>query len=130
MLHVHYLLRAALAATPEPIVWLLGGEDKGADFAALERLVREKVILAIGVGKSGKRFIQELSNWTETKYCPQADGEVALFEACQIAVEYLSIYPKGGTVLLAPLAASFDQFKDYKARARAFHKVVNKVITE
>ncbi len=121
-------VKAALAATPKPIVWLLGGEDKGANFAALEELVREKVVLAIGVGKSGKHFTQEISNWTETKYCPQADGETALFEACKIATECLLAYPNGGTVLLAPLAASFDQFKDYKVRARAFRKAVNKLL--
>ena len=71
--------KAALAATSKPIVWLLGGEDKGADFGVLEELVREKVILAIGIGKSGKNFTQKLLSWTETKYCPQKDGEVALF---------------------------------------------------
>ena len=122
-------VKAALAATPKPIVWLLGGEDKGADFTVLEELVREKVVLAIGVGNSGKRFTQELSNWTETKYCSQADGEVALFEACKLAIKCLSAHPNGGTVLLAPLAASFDQFENYKIRARAFRKVVQKLTT-
>jgi len=29
-----------------------------------------------------------------------------------------------GSVLLAPLAASFDQFKDYKDRAQAFREAV------
>jgi UDP-N-acetylmuramoylalanine--D-glutamate ligase len=29
-----------------------------------------------------------------------------------------------GSVLLAPLATSFDQFKDYKERSRAFREVV------
>ena len=56
--------------------------------------------------------------------------KLPFFEACKIATEYLSTYSKGGTVLLAPLAASFDQFKDYKVRARAFRKAVNKVMAE
>jgi UDP-N-acetylmuramoylalanine--D-glutamate ligase len=31
---------------------------------------------------------------------------------------------EGGSVLLAPLASSFDQFQDYKDRARAFREAV------
>jgi UDP-N-acetylmuramoylalanine-D-glutamate ligase len=32
-----------------------------------------------------------------------------------------------GTILLAPLAASFDQFKDYKDRAATFKRVVERL---
>ncbi len=120
-------VKAALVATPKPIVWLLGGEDKGASFTDLEQLVREKVVMAIGIGKSGEHFTKELSSWVETKYCTEVDGEAALFKACKLAIECLLNYPQGGTVLLAPLAASFDQFEDYKERARAFRKVVNEL---
>ncbi len=123
-------VKAALAATPKPIVWILGGEDKGASFADLQELVCEKVVMAIGIGQSGEHFTKELSGWVETKYCPEIDGEVALFEACNLATQHLWHYPQGGTVLLAPLAASFDQFKDYKARAQAFRKVVNKLVKD
>ena len=36
-------VRAALEATPEPVVWIVGGVDKGADLADLLPLVRQKV---------------------------------------------------------------------------------------
>lgn len=122
-------VKAALAATPKPIVWILGGEDKGADFAILEALICEKVVLAIGIGKSGQEFTKAIASWTNTKYCSTSNGEKALFEACNLAVEYLITYAESkGTVLLAPLAASFDQFKDYKDRALVFRKAVDECV--
>ena len=115
-------VKAALEATPKPIVWIGGGVDKGAAFEELEALVREKVVLFIGVGRSGPEFAQRVGAWTDTALCPQEDGAAALFCACERGLEHLS--KNGGTVLLAPLAASFDQFKDYRARAETFRRAV------
>lgn len=113
-------VQAALSATPAPIVWLVGGQDKGADLGPLEPLVRERVLHCIGIGAAGKSFTERLSAWTETSYIATKDGETAMLEAVTQAAELLRA--GGGTVLLAPLAASFDQFSDYRARARAFRR--------
>ena len=115
-------VKAALEATPKPVVWIGGGVDKGAAFEELEALVREKVVLFIGVGRSGPDFAQRLSTWTDTALCPQEDGAAALLCACERGLECLQ--EGGGTVLLAPLAASFDQFRDYRARAETFRRAV------
>ena len=115
-------VKAALEATPSPIVWIGGGVDKGAVFEELEALVREKVVLFIGVGRSGPDFARRLSAWTDTASCPQEDGAAALLCACERGLERLQ--KGGGTVLLAPLAASFDQFRDYRARAETFRRAV------
>ena len=113
-------VQAALSATPAPIVWLVGGQDKGADLEPLEPLVRERVLRCIGIGEAGKAFTERLSAWTETSYIDTKDGETAMLEAVTQATELLQ--GSGGTVLLAPLAASFDQFSDYRARAHAFRR--------
>lgn len=113
-------VQAALAATPAPIVWLVGGQDKGAELAPLEPLVRERVRRCIGFGEAGRAFTERLAAWTETSYISTQDGERALLEAVTEAAELLR--DSGGTVLLAPLAASFDQFSDYRERARAFRR--------
>ena len=118
-------VRAALEATPAPIVWLAGGQDKGADFTALEPLIRDKVALFIGIGASGRAFAEAVSKWTKTVVVEARDGQTAMHQAVQEAVKFLQNVPQGGTVLLAPLAASFDQFKDYKERARAFRDAVH-----
>ena len=117
-------VRAALEATLAPIVWLAGGQDKGADFEGLEPLIRGKVALFIGLGASGRAFAETVAPWTETAVCDALDGETAMHQAVAQAATFLRSYPQGGTVLLAPLAASFDQFKDYKARAKAFRRAV------
>ena len=121
-------VKAALEASPAPIVWILGGADKGADLNELSDLVKEKVSLALGVGESGAAFLQQLTGLTKTALCDAKDGETALREACKTAVSALSGSATGGTVLLAPLAASFDQFEDYKDRAAVFRRVVNELL--
>ncbi len=116
---------AALGATPAPVVWLVGGQDKGADLEPLEALVRERVVLCLGLGEAGRGFTEKMSAWTTTHYIETKDGERALQEAVTLATDTLR--ETGGTVLLAPLAASFDQFSDYRARADAFRQAVRRV---
>ena len=119
---------AALEATPAPIVWLVGGQDKGADLAPLEALVRERVVRCIGLGEAGRGFTQRIAPWTAVHYVETRDGEQAMLEAVTLATKTLQ--EGGGTVLLAPLAASFDQFRDYRARADAFRRAVHSVVAQ
>jgi len=51
---------------------------------------------------------------------PEKEGREAMRRAVAEALKRLT----AGSVLLAPLAASFDQFQDYKDRARAFREAV------
>ncbi|GGM92002.1 UDP-N-acetylmuramoylalanine--D-glutamate ligase [Thermus composti] len=108
----------ALEAAPKPIAWILGGEDKGADLSALAPLLGGvRVVLAIG--RDGARMAEALKG-PEVVVIGEKDGRKALRRAVAEALARLS----EGSVLLAPLAASFDQFQDYKDRARAFREAV------
>ncbi len=111
-------VQAALAATPAPVVWIVGGQDKGAELGALELIVRERVVRCVGIGEAGRAFTERVAAWTETSYIDLKDGDEAMLAAVTEAADTLR--EGGGTVLLAPLAASFDQFRDYQDRARAF----------
>lgn len=52
-------------------------------------------------------------------------GRPAMRAAVAAALEHLNAHHGGaGNVLLAPLAASFDQFEDYADRAAAFREAV------
>lgn len=116
---------AALRATPAPLVWIAGGRAKGASVEALRTLVREKVALLIGVGEAGPVFARAFADDAATTVCAEADGRDALRCAVTQALAFLHERHGGrGHVLLAPLAASFDQFRDYVDRARAFRDVV------
>lgn len=118
-------VRAALQASTAPIVWILGGQDKGAHPERLADLVSERVTLLIGIGACGKDYAEKLQHVAPFVLCEQEDGAAALRCAVRIGTERLEREHGGkGTVLLAPLAASFDQFQDYKHRSRAFREAV------
>ncbi len=116
----------ALEATPAPIVWLAGGQDKGAELAPLEAFVRERVVHCIGFGEAGPHFTRAVAAWTQTSCVQGATGEETMTRAVRLAADLLQ--GSGGTVLLAPLGASFDQFQDYRARAEAFRKAARQAL--
>ncbi|WP_457637005.1 UDP-N-acetylmuramoyl-L-alanine--D-glutamate ligase [Oceanithermus sp.] len=114
---------AALKAAPAPVAWIVGGVDKGADTAPLLPLVRERVGLVLAVGRDGPRFAKAFASHAKVVRIDETDGEEALTKAVRLAVAE----PKIRSLLLAPLAASFDQFSDYKERSRVFRNVAAKV---
>jgi UDP-N-acetylmuramoylalanine--D-glutamate ligase len=117
-------VKAALESTPAPIVWIAGGADKGATFEELETLIKNKVSLFVGIGEAGEMFAERVQSLTRTIVSKEKNGEAALRFACEAGLEHLQQHQSKGTILLAPLAASFDQFKDYKDRAATFKRVV------
>jgi UDP-N-acetylmuramoylalanine--D-glutamate ligase len=110
----------ALEAAPAPVAWILGGVDKGAPIAELHELVGQKVRLILAIGQDGGRMAAFFKNLVEVVEISEPDGRSALKQAVREALQRLST----GSVLLAPLATSFDQFKDYKERSRIFREVV------
>lgn len=113
-------VRMALEAAPPPVAWILGGVDKGAPVEELKPLVAQKVRLILAIGQDGPRLANPFRSLSEVVDIPAADGRAAL----QLAVQESLRRMPSGSVLLAPLATSFDQFKDYKERSRVFREVV------
>jgi UDP-N-acetylmuramoylalanine--D-glutamate ligase len=114
----------ALQATPGPIAWILGGVDKGAPLDGLKPLVESKVRLILGIGQDGPRMADAFRGLTEVIDISEPTGQAALSTAVRIAREKLNT----GSVLLAPLGTSFDQFKDYKERSKVFRQVVARLM--
>lgn len=118
-------VRVALESCRKPVVWIGGGKDKGASFNDLAGLVRERVTLFIGVGASGRDLADSIGRWVCSTSCTEASGREALRCALATGLEHLGAGGEGsGTVLLAPMAASFDQFRDYRHRAEIFATLV------
>ena len=123
-------VEAALDTTPGPIVWLAGGVDKGSDVGALEAVLRDKVTLILGLGASGPEIVAKAPG-VRAETVATADGRAMMREAVRRAWEHLEAMHGGrGSVLLAPLAASFDQFRDYTDRGEAFREAVAALVED
>lgn len=105
---------AALRALPGPVVLILGGRHKGAGYEVLRPLLSEKVRYCILVGESQDFFSRLLSRWG----IPHEPATTPL-DALRRA--YARARP-GDVVLLSPACASFDQFKNFAHRGRAFQE--------
>jgi UDP-N-acetylmuramoylalanine--D-glutamate ligase len=108
----------ALDAFPGRILIILGGQDKGSDYTALQKPLREKAILALLIGAAADKIENQIS------------GSVALerAETLERAVETAShAARRGDVVLLAPACASFDQFQNYEHRGRVFKDLVGQL---
>ncbi|MEO8672962.1 MAG: UDP-N-acetylmuramoyl-L-alanine--D-glutamate ligase [Tahibacter sp.] len=98
-----------------PVTVLLGGFDRGVDWQDFVHFVRQNPPHAvIAMGANGARIAALLAD-TATDYLLRRCG--SLGEAVALARE---LTPAAGVVLLSPGAPSFDQFKDYADRGRAF----------
>jgi UDP-N-acetylmuramoylalanine--D-glutamate ligase len=98
-------------------VWLiLGGKDKGLDYAAMRGALAAKARAALLIGAAAGKIGEQIA------------GAVPLVEAKTIegAVAHAFAHAApGDTVLLAPACASFDQFKSYEHRGEVFKEIVN-----
>jgi UDP-N-acetylmuramoylalanine--D-glutamate ligase len=111
----------ALDAFPGRILIILGGKDKGSDYTALQKPLREKAILALLIGAAAEKIENQIA------------GSVALerAETIERAVEIAShAAQRGDVVLLAPACASFDQFQNYEHRGRVFKNLVKQLETQ
>jgi UDP-N-acetylmuramoylalanine--D-glutamate ligase len=106
----------ALESMDKPVIWIMGGQDKGNDYAQLLDLVKQKVkaIVCLGVDNSKihKAFDGVVKDVLDTTSADQAvQAAYALAEA-------------GDVVLLSPACASFDLFENYEERGRRFKAAV------
>jgi UDP-N-acetylmuramoylalanine--D-glutamate ligase len=124
-------VEAALRACDPPVVWLAGGVDKGAEVGALADALRDRVVLTLGIGASGPAYARAAAAFAPAEVAPPGDGPTTLAWAVRRAYAELQGGHGGrGTVLLAPLAASFDQYRDYAHRGAVFRSAVVALATE
>ena len=105
----------ALEAFSGGLFVILGGKDKGSDYAPLIPLLRERARAVLVIGAA------------EEKIAAQLDGAVPFVRAGTLDRAVELAYQRareGDTVLLAPACASFDQFENYEHRGRAFKQLV------
>ena len=109
----------ALGSFTEPIVLIMGGVDKGNDYAQIEALVKEKVKALVCVGTDN----QKLFDFFGDKIAVIKDTH-SMAEAVAEAQKLANV---GDVVLLSPACASFDLFKNYEDRGQQFKMLVNEL---
>ncbi len=106
----------ALECMQKPIVWIVGGVDKGNDYDSLRDLVKTKVKAIVCLGVDNKKIHEAygdiITDISDTKSA--SDAVKAAYEKGR----------KGDVVLLSPACASFDLFKNYEDRGWQYKKAV------
>lgn len=102
----------------ENIIWLVGGLLKGVDISDLVERYSSRVKVAVVIGKDRQPVLDALAqNAPGVKVIEIHDSETVMHDAVRAAMGECK---QGDTVLLAPAAASMDQFKDYEDRGNSF----------
>ncbi len=112
----------ALESMKTPVIWIVGGVDKGNDYSVLMTFVNKKVKGIICLGKDNS--ILQI----------QFGGSGKLFHSTNSIVDAITKAKewgvKGDTVLLSPACASFDLFKNYIDRGIQFKNIVHQLVTQ
>jgi UDP-N-acetylmuramoylalanine--D-glutamate ligase len=109
----------ALESMTKPVVLILGGVDKGNDYEILKELVQEKVKAIVCLGLDNKKIHDAFENVVE-----YITDTTSANDAVQAA---FNISNNGDVVLLSPACASFDLFKNYEDRGKAFKNAVKEL---
>ena len=107
----------ALESTTRPVIWIVGGVDKGNDYESLKPLVKNKVKAIVCLGEDNQKIYNAFADLVET---------IVKTNSMQQAVETAYYMGKrNDVVLLSPACASFDLFENYADRGKKFKRAVN-----
>jgi UDP-N-acetylmuramoylalanine--D-glutamate ligase len=105
----------ALESFPANVHLILGGKDKGSDYAVLNDLLRQRVKRVYTIGAAAAKIESQIKG-------PDVAHAETLENAIRLATDAAQA---GDIVLLAPACASFDQFQSYEHRGRLFKEIVH-----
>lgn len=109
----------ALDAMQSPVIWIVGGQDKGNDYAELLPLVREKVKAIVCMGVDNSPLFSAFG---------ELNKPMVEVRSARAAVEKAyALGERGDTVLLSPACASFDLFRNYVDRGDQFRSEVEEL---
>lgn len=105
----------AVDAFPGGLWIILGGKDKGSDYAPLRHPLRAKAKGVLLIGAAAGKIREQLTGALDLIDCGTLD--------CAVKTARENAQP-GDTVLLAPACASFDQFRSFEHRGQVFKELV------
>ena len=120
---------AAALATFESVIWIVGGLLKGVDISPLVKKYAGRVKAAIIIGADRTPVVQAFDDHAPQipKFEITCSAELVMQEVVEIAKSHAQ---PGDVVLLAPAAASMDQFLDYADRGNAFAKAIEQRVSK
>jgi UDP-N-acetylmuramoylalanine--D-glutamate ligase len=110
-------MHAIDAYAGRPLTVLLGGTDRGLDYAPLRHHLRDRELIAIGLPDSGPRILEELAGLAGVRTENAADLGAAVLLARKLT-------PEGGVVLLSPAAPSYGRFRNFEHRSEVFVQAI------
>ncbi|HSR66627.1 MAG TPA: UDP-N-acetylmuramoyl-L-alanine--D-glutamate ligase [Acidobacteriota bacterium] len=113
--NVDSALKAIEAFPGRRLILIMGGLDKGGDFASLREAVSLNVRKLLLIGAASSKIARQLEGSADLEEV--GDLERAVRRSLQVAQE-------GDVVLLSPACASFDQFENFAERGRLFKEYV------
>lgn len=111
----------AIRSIDSPVILIAGGRDKGSDFTVLKDIAEQKVKAIVLIGEAKQKIRTQLM------------GSAPMYDARDLkhAVDIsLNLAEEKDTVLLSPMCASFDMFKNFEDRGECFKKAVKSVKTQ
>ena len=109
----------ALESMDRPVIWIVGGVDKGNDYSTLLDLVKQKVKAIICLGMNSKK-IQDSFKTCVKDFVHATDMREAVEKSYALANH-------GDSVLMSPACASFDLFTNFEERGVEFKNQVRKL---
>ncbi|HXN22338.1 MAG TPA: UDP-N-acetylmuramoyl-L-alanine--D-glutamate ligase [Candidatus Dormibacteraeota bacterium] len=111
----------AIDAFPGRLLVILGGKDKGSDYAPLRSPLKDKAVAVFLIGAAADKIARQIEGAVPIERVGTLD------RAVHLATDRAR---PGDTVLLAPACASFDQFDNYEHRGRVFKKLVREIMQQ
>lgn len=111
----------ALECQTRPVVWIVGGTDKGNDYSILNKVVKDKVKAIVCLGVDNAKIHAAFEGMVGS------DNIVDTLSAEDAVRAASGFAGKGDVVLLSPCCASFDLFKNYEDRGKKFKEAVRRL---
>ena len=110
-------MHAIDAYAGRPLTVLVGGTDRGLDYAPLREHLSGRELTVIGIPDSGPRIVEVLAG------LPGVRTEVAEDLPAAVALAR-KLTPAGGAVLLSPAAPSYGRYRNFEHRSEAFLQAI------
>lgn len=111
--------RWALERLSKPAYLICGGRDKHIDFSVLRPLIQKKVKTIMAIGEAREKVSQTFQDVVDVQKCDSLESAV------QSAREQSK---PGECVVISPMCASFDMFRNFEHRGQVFKEIVNRLV--